>query len=437
MLFADIIQKKRDGSALSDEEIGAFVTGMADGSLPGEQVAAMAMAIFFKGMDFAETGALTKAMAGSGVVIDWGDTLDGPVVDKHSTGGIGDNVSLMLAPIAAACGLFVPMISGRGLAHTGGTLDKMAAIPGYRVTPDLDTFRKVVREVGCAIIGQTGDLAPADARLYAVRSITATVESFPLINGSILSKKLAAGNTGLVMDIKTGSGAFMRTSEDARTLARSLIGTGAHCGLTVHALITDMSEALGRDAGNAVEVAEAVAFLRCEDREPRLNEVVLELAAEMQIVGGVETDRDKAMARAEAAVCSGKAAEIFARMVAELGGPADFMERFDSYLPVAPVIRPVFPERPGYLAAVEAKDIGNAIIGLGGGRLTTTDEIDPAVGFTGFAPIGSEVGPDRPLAFVNAASEAAADRAASALRAACLVSESLPPVTRVIHERIT
>jgi thymidine phosphorylase len=437
MNVRELIAHKRDGAALSDEEIGFFVGGLADRSIPSEQVSALAMAVYFQGMSFAETAALTGAMARSGEVMDWAGVVDGPVVDKHSTGGIGDKVSLMLAPIAAACGAFVPMLSGRGLGHTGGTLDKMEAIPGYNATPDTALFRKVVAEVGCAIIGQTGQLAPADGRLYAIRDLTGTVESIPLITASILSKKIAAGVGSLVMDIKTGSGAFMATTERAEALARSLIGTGAAAGMTIHALITDMDEPLGATAGNGLEVAETLAYLRNEDREARLDAVVMGLAAEMLVVSGLAVDAVVGKALAEDALASGKAAEIFARMVKALGGPADLLERQDAYLAVAPVQRPVFPEVAGVIQGVNAREVGNIIIDLGGGRRRVEDGIDPAVGFSDIAPVGSTVGPERPLAIVHAATEAAADQASKNLREAYRVGPTPPPTRAVLHDLIT
>ena len=286
------------------------------------------MAVVFNSMTFEEASKLTLAMASSGTVLEWQDLhLDGPIVDKHSTGGVGDKVSFMLAPIAAACGCYVPMISGRGLGHTGGTTDKAEAIPGYNTAPDFATFRQVVKDVGCAIIGQTADLAPADRRFYAIRDITATVESVPLITASILSKKIAAGLDSLVMDIKIGSGAFMKTPERARKLAESIIATAAMADMKTHVLVTDMNEALGRTAGNALEIAEVIRYLRDEQRDPRLNAAVLGLSAEMLIVSGLETDRAVAEKRCDDAVTSGRALEIFGKMVAALGGPSDFIEK--------------------------------------------------------------------------------------------------------------
>jgi len=434
MLFTDIIRKKRDGQALSQTDIAVFVDGLSNETLPAEQVAALAMAIFLRSMDVTEAGLLTQAMARSGKVLDWdAEDLGGPVVDKHSTGGIGDKVSLPLAAIAAACGCFVPMISGRGLGHTGGTLDKLDSIPGYRSTPDLELLRKVVKSVGCAVIGQTAELAPADRRLYAIRDVTGSVESVPLITASILSKKMAAGLHALVMDVKVGSGAFMPTIEEAEALTASILGTAASAGLTTHALITDMNETLGTTAGNAVEVREAVEYLRNERREPRLDEVVLALAAEMLLVADVESSRESARARAEAAVASGRAAEVFGRMVAALGGPSDFIEHHEDYLPRAAVAVPVPPAEEGYLAAVDARAIGNAVIGLGGGRRRLSDELDLGVGLTEVAPVGVRVDAQRPLAVVHAAREDVAARAVDAIRAAVRVTPAPPPPRPVIY----
>ena len=435
MLFCDVIRKKRDGGTLTPREIQALVTGLSDGSMPPEQVSAFAMAVFFRAMSFAETATLTAAMAASGTTMDWqADELGGPVVDKHSTGGIGDKVSFLLAPTAAACGLFVPMISGRGLGHTGGTLDKIDSIPGYRSTPELAQFRRVVKEVGCAIIGQTTDLAPADRRFYAIRDITATVESIPLITASILSKKIAAGNAGLVMDVKTGSGAFMTTLQDARALAESLMGAAQHTGLATHALITDMNECLGTTAGNALELAESLAFLTSSEREPRLHEVVLALTAEMLLVGELASDRSAARSRAEAALNSGRAAERFGRMIAAMGGPTDFLERGDHYLPVAPVQQDVSVTEPGYLVAVDGRAVGNVIVELGGGRRRVDDTLDLSVGLSGMAAIGTLLDADRPLAVVHAATREAAQQAAAQLRAACVVAPEPPAARPLVYD---
>ena len=437
MLFVDVIRKKRDGLALTEADIEAFVNGLADGSLPAEQVSALAMAVFLNSMSFDEAGILTRRMARSGLVLDWSDqSLDGPVVDKHSTGGIGDKVSFLLAPIAAACGCYVPMISGRGLGHGGGTLDKIGAIPGYDPIPAPDRFKAVVRDVGCAIIGQTEDLAPADRRLYSIRDVTGTVESVPLITASILSKKMAAGLDGLVMDVKFGTGAFMSTMEEAETLATSIIGTGSASGLKTHALITDMNENLGLTAGNAVEVRESVQYLRGDVRESRLDEVTLSLVAEMLVVGGIEADRDAGFRRANEAVESGAAAEIFGRMVAALGGPGDFMDSYDNYLPAAPIVRPVFASAAGILTAVDGRHFGNAIIEMGGGRRKVDDELDLAVGFVDVAPIGAEIGPDTPLAVMHAPTDAAGEIAARMLDEACQVTATAPAPRPVVCQTL-
>ncbi len=340
MLPQEIIAKKRDGRSLSPEEIKTFVAGFADNTISDAQIAAFAMAVIFRGLDNAETVALTEAMRDSGEVMVWPD-LDRPVIDKHSTGGIGDNVSLMLAPILAACGAAVPMISGRGLGHTGGTLDKLEAIPGYRIVPEAETFRRTVREVGCAIVGQTARLAPADGRFYRVRDVTATVESVPLIVASILSKKLAEGLGSLVLDVKTGSGAFMAAEKDARALAENLVAVANGAGLRTTALITRMDQALASSAGNAVEVRNAVDFLTGARRDGRLQQVTLALAGEALALSGLAADCDTGLSLARQALDTGAAAERFGQMVARLGGSTNFIERMEDHLPRAPLVRPV------------------------------------------------------------------------------------------------
>jgi thymidine phosphorylase len=436
MLFTDVIRTKRDGGTLTDAQIQFFVKGLTNQSIPAEQVSALAMAIFLNSMTFDEAGKLTLAMAHSGNVLEWHDLgLDGPVVDKHSTGGVGDKVSFMLAPIAAACGCYVPMISGRGLGHTGGTTDKAEAIPGYNTAPDFATFRRVVRETGCAIIGQTEDLAPADRRLYSVRDVTGTVESVPLITASILSKKIAAGLDALVMDVKVGSGAFMPTPARARKLADSIISTAAMANLKTHVLITDMNEVLGRTAGNAVEIAETVRYLRNDEREPRLDEVVLGLCAEMLIATGIESDRAAALARCDEAVSNGRALEIFGKMVAALGGPSDFVENSERYLVKANIVRPIHAE--GYLTTVDTRGVGNAIIELGGGRRRVGESLDLSVGFSEIAAIGTLLDSNTPLTVVHAADEADAAKAEALFRAACSTSSEVPPKAPVVTEILT
>jgi len=436
MLFTDVIRSKRDGLELSDEQIQFFVDGLADNSIPAEQVSALAMAIFLNSMSFEEAGKLTSGMAASGTVLDWQkEDLGGPVVDKHSTGGVGDKVSFLLAPIAAACGCFVPMISGRGLGHTGGTTDKAEAIPGYNATPDFSLFRKTVKEVGCAIIGQTEDLAPADRRFYSIRDVTGTVESVPLITASILSKKIAAGLQGLVMDVKVGNGAFMESPERAKELASSIIATAAKAGLKTHALISDMNEVLGLTVGNALEIAESVRYLKNEVREPRLDDVVLSLCSEMVLIGGLEKSREAARARCETAISSGQAAEIFGRMVSALGGPEDFIDNYDSHLQQAPVVRPVYGE--GIVAEVNTRAVGNALIELGGGRRKVGEKLNLSVGFSDIAPTGVELGAERPLAVVHAATEADADRACENLQKACKTAAAAPTERPIIYDVMT
>jgi thymidine phosphorylase len=441
MLPQEIVRHKRDGRALTDGEIAFFVAGITDGSITEGQAAAFAMAIFFQGMTRREVVALTRAMRDSGTVLDWSRAdLPGPALDKHSTGGVGDKVSLMLAPIVGACGGAVPMISGRGLGHSGGTLDKMDAIPGYATAPDNALFRRVVREVGCAIIGQTGELAPADRRLYAIRDVTATVESIPLITSSILAKKLAAGLAGLVQDVTFGSGAFMRTEEDARALAVDIVGVANGAGCRTTALLTDMNEVLGTTAGNAVEVREAIAYLAGEGgagaREPRQHEVTMALSAELLVTGGLFATVADARAACERSLASGEAADRFARMVAALGGPADVLERPDAYLPLPEVTLPVLPARAGFVAHEDARAIGLAIVGMGGGRTRADQAIDHAVGFTRFAPVGAAVGPDRPVCLVHARTDAQAEAAADEVRAAVVVADEPPAAAPVILERI-
>ena len=435
MLPQEIIRRKRDGKSLTGDDIAAFVGGIATGKVSEGQVAALAMAVFFNGMSRDEAVALTLAMRDSGEVLDWSD-LPGPVTDKHSTGGVGDNVSLMLAPIVAACGAYVPMISGRGLGHTGGTLDKMDAIPGYVSQPDNALFRKAVLEAGCAIIGQTAALAPADKRFYAIRDVTATVESIPLITASILSKKLAAGLQSLVLDVKVGNGAFMAKGRDAAALATSLVEVANGAGMPTSALITSMNEPLASAAGNAVEVRNAVDFLTGRRRDKRLLEVTMALAAEMLVAAGIAGSNKEGLLRAGDALDSGRAAETFERMVSLLGGPANFVENAASYLPAAPVEKAVIADRAGYVTGIETRDIGLAVVALGGGRTTPDDAIDHAVGITGLVSLGAEVARGEALAIVHARSDADAMKAAEAVRAAYTIAETRPAPHKAVVRRI-
>ncbi|MDN3556477.1 thymidine phosphorylase [Halomonas maura] len=437
MLPQEAIRAKRDGQRLDTATIHDLVAGIGDGGLGDAQVGALAMAIYLRGMDAAETVALTEAVRDSGEVLDWaGLDLPGPVLDKHSTGGVGDLVSLVLGPWVAACGGHVPMISGRGLGHTGGTLDKLEAIPGYSVTPDTATFRRLVRDVGVAIIGQTGELAPADKRLYAVRDVTATVESLPLIVSSILGKKLACGLDALVMDVKVGSGAFMPTVEASRELATTIAEVASRAGTPTTALLTDMSQPLAPCAGNAVEVREALAVLTGERRDGRLLEVTRTLAAETLLAGGLAADRHSALARLDERLASGAAAERFARMVAGLGGPADLLEAVDRHLPTAPVVREIRAERSGYLRTFDTRALGMAVVELGGGRRAPKDAIDPAVGLADIAALGERVAAGQPLAMIHARSEQEAERAEQRLRGAIEIGETALAEPTLIHDVI-
>ncbi|UCI27806.1 thymidine phosphorylase [Mesorhizobium sp. B2-8-5] len=435
MLPQEIIRRKRDGHRLSADEIAAFVAGLTAGTIAEGQVGAFAMAVFLNGMNREEAVALTLAMRDSGDVLDWSD-LPGPVTDKHSTGGVGDNVSLMLAPIVAACGAYVPMISGRGLGHTGGTLDKMDAIPGYASQPDVALFRKTVLETGCAIIGQTADLAPADRRLYTIRDVTGTVESVPLITASILSKKLAAGLGSLVLDVKVGNGAFMEKSRDAVALANSLVEVANGAGMNASALVTGMNEPLASAAGNAVEVRNAVDFLTGRYRDRRLEDVTLALAAEMLQSAGLVSSHQDGIRRGTEALAGGRAAAVFARMVAVLGGPGDFIEKPEKYLPTAPVELAVKAEQDGFVTGIATRDIGLAVVTLGGGRSRPDDKIDRAVGLTRLLPVGAEARAGEALALVHARTDAQAGAAAAAVRAAYAIGASKPPADKTVLRRI-
>ena len=433
VLPQELIRRKRDGGELEGHEIEWLVRGITDGWVSDAQVGAFAMAVVLKGMTRDERVALTGAMMRSGEVLDWSEAgLPGPALDKHSTGGVGDKVSLLLGPMIAACGGAVPMISGRGLGHTGGTLDKLESIPGYLTTPDPERLRAAVRNAGCAIIGQTGDLAPADRRLYAIRDATATVESLPLIVASILSKKLAAGLDALVMDVKAGSGAFMTDADAARELAQAIVDVAAGNGLPARALITDMDRVLGRTAGNALEVREAIDHLTGAASDPRLVEVTVELCRELLALGGLE-GRDPAEA-----LSGGAAAERFAAMVTELGGPSDLMERPDAHLPIAPQVSAALPDRAGIVTKVDVRAVGLAVVALGGGRRHEAESVDHAVGLSEVAAPGERVGPaDAPLAVVHARTDADADAAIAALRAAFTVGDEAPADPPAILERLS
>src|SRR3954453_3623437 len=417
----ELLRDKRDGKALTPDELRAIAGGIGDGGLSDAQVAAFAMSVYFRGLDTTELPAFTLGMRDSGTVLDWSD-IDKAVLDKHSTGGVGDKVSLILAPLIDACGGVTPMISGRGLGHTGGTLDKVEAIPGYDATTDGALMGRVVREVGCVIGGQTDDLAPADRKLYGIRDATGSVEAIPLIVSSILSKKLAAGLGGLVMDVKHGNGAFMSEMDDARDLARALVDVAVAAGLPTVALLTDMNAGLGTTAGNALEVRESIELLRDPtSADPRLVEVTLALTRALLELGGLG-DADPARALA-----SGDAAERFGAMVAALGGPSDIIDNYDAHLERAPVVREVFPDADRVVVANDTRALGIAVMNLGGGRKVESDVIDMAVGLDGVAGPGTAVARGgRPLAGVDARDEAGADAAQVAVRAAITVGDAPP-----------
>ncbi|GHF30389.1 thymidine phosphorylase [Kordiimonas sediminis] len=405
----EIIARKRDGNALTAKELEAFVAGITSGDVVDAQIAAFTMAVFLNGMTPEEGATLTRAMTNSGRVIDWtriGLEPGAPIVDKHSTGGVGDKVSLMLAPIVAACGAFVPMISGRGLGHTGGTLDKLESIPGYKTTPSIEAFETCVKMVGTAIIGQTSELAPADRRVYSVRDVTGTVESVPLITASILSKKLAAGLNGLVMDVKVGNGAFMQSMDNARKLSRSIVNVASAAGLKTTAIITDMNEVLGRTAGNAIEVLEAVEFLVSPDKaDGQLLEITLVLAAEMLALGSIVKNRTEGYKMARECLFSGRAADKFAQMVHALDGPSDLMENPDRYLKLAPVRMEVLAPHDGYITAMQTRDIGMLIVAMGGGRTRPEDSVDHSVGIDHLVNRGCKVGKGDRLCTIYAKTE--------------------------------
>ncbi|MEJ6707645.1 MAG: thymidine phosphorylase [Amylibacter sp.] len=424
MLIREIIRKKRDGGCLSDAEIAFVVKGLTDDTASEGQMAAFAMAVYFQKLTVAERIAFTCAMRDSGSVLDWSGE-DRPVVDKHSTGGIGDNVSLMLAPALAACGAAVPMISGRGLGHTGGTLDKLDAIPGYVSQPDENKLRDVIRDVGCAIIGQTSQIAPADKRLYGIRDTTATVSSIDLITASILSKKLAAGLDALVLDVKFGNGAFMGSQTEAQAMADSLVSVANGAGCRTAARLTDMSQPLATAAGNSLETLNAIRFLTGEHIDARLWDVTCTLAGDLLYLGGLTDSSAAGRAKIKAAFTSGAAAEKFAQMVVALGGPYDLIEKPDAYLAPAPVTLDVFLDTDGHVHSIDTRAVGLAVIGLGGGRQVPTDKIDPRVGFTGFSEIGQLVDTNQPIAQVHAATQEAAQNTADELRSAFVLGDPI------------
>ena len=431
MLPQEIIRRKRDKAALSAAEIKEFVEGIVGKTVDDTQVAAMTMAIFLNGLDKRETIDLTIAMRDSGDVMSWHD-FDKPIVDKHSSGGVGDKVSLMLAPMLAACDVYVPMIAGRGLGHTGGTVDKLEAIPNYNTQADNELFRQTVKKVGCAIIGQTGNLAPADKKIYAIRDVCATVESIPLITASILSKKLAAGLQYLIMDLKCGNGAFMQNFADAKALAQSIIEVSTGAGTKARAVITDMNQVLGKTAGNAVEIKEALNYLQGKNIDARLDKVTRTLCAELLRLCGRCQSENEASALTEKALSSGRALEKFAQMATSLGAPADFIEHSERYLPQAAHCKPVYTLNSGYVMSMDARAVGLSIIELGGGRIIPTQKLDLATGYSDFAQVGDYVDEHNPLAMVHYQTDEQFQRAEKALQKAINIGENKPELTSPI-----
>ncbi|MFN4191796.1 MAG: thymidine phosphorylase [Tabrizicola sp.] len=429
-----IIAAIRDGRPPAPEDLRWFAAGLASGEVTDAQAGAFAMAVLLKGLGEEGRVALTRGMRDSGKVMAW--DLPGPVVDKHSTGGIGDCTSLLLAPALAVCGAYVPMISGRGLGHTGGTLDKLEAIPGFRTGISEAALRKQMAEVHCAIVAASADLAPADRRLYAIRDVSGTVESIDLITASILSKKLAAGLEALVLDVKCGSGAFMKTADQAEALARALVATAQGAGCMTSALITDMSQPLATAAGNALEVIEVMETLTGTSVNVALWDVTVALGGEALALAGLASDAADGAGRIAQALESGAAAEAFGRMVVAQGGPADFVDRWPDRLPSAPVMLEVPALTDGYVTRIDGEALGLAVVHLGGGRLREGDRVNPSVGLSDLAGIGEEAGAGVPLAMVHAVTEEAARAAVRAVQAAYVIAPAPPDEPPLVQKRI-
>jgi thymidine phosphorylase len=428
-----IIARLRDGLHPTSDELNWFARGLASGEVTDAQAGAFAMAACIRGLGVAGRVALTRAMRDSGTILDW--DLPGPVLDKHSTGGVGDCTSLLLAPALAACGAYVPMISGRGLGHTGGTLDKLEAIPGYTTHIPIDRLKALTEDIGCVIVGATDDIAPADKRLYAIRDVTGTVESIDLITASILSKKLAAGLEALVLDVKVGSGAFLADMAQAEALAEALVSAAQGAGCMTRALITDMDEPLIAAAGNALEIIEVMETLTGTAVTTRLWDLTVALGGEALALGGLAADAEDGAGRIAQSLENGQAAEIFGEMVAALGGPMDFVERWPDRLPAAPVVMDVAAPDVGVVTAIDTRAVGEIVVALGGGRRRDGDKVNPSVGLSEIAALGEDVSPDMPLARIHAATEADAEAAARALLAAVAIGAEAP-LRPLIHKRI-
>ncbi len=432
----EIIRQKRNNKILSKTEIEFFVSGLKNGDFNDAQVGSMAMAIWLNGLTTEEVVNLTIAMRNSGSLIDWKNTLDKPIVDKHSTGGVGDKVSLMLAPVIAACGAYVPMISGQGLGHTGGTVDKLESIPGFNIRPSLNTFKALVKQQGTAIISQTKDLAPADKRLYSVRDITSTADSIPMITASILSKKLAAGLESLVMDVKVGNGAMMTDIASAQKLARSIVDVANNAGTPTEALITDMNQPLGTSVGNALEIQETINYLTGNHRETRLHQVVTQLAIRMLLTSKIANNEQQAADLIDSALASGKPATIFSNMISQMGGPADLLENSEKILPKAKVIKTIKVNQSGFIGVMDTRAIGMALVYMGGGRVNHEQTLDYSVGFSEIKPKGTPVMAGDAIAVVHANSEQTADTACQQYLAAVSITTEQIDIEPVIHQLI-
>ena len=437
MIPQEIIRKKRDKRSLSKEEINEFVKGLTDGSFSDPQIAAMSMAIFSNGMIPEETVYLTEAMTNSGDTINWSDTVDSELVcDKHSTGGVGDKTSIVLAPILAACGLYVPMISGRGLGHTGGTLDKFDSIPGYNTQPNLDMFKKVVKEVGCAIIGQTSNLAPADKKLYSIRDIVGTVESLPLITSSILSKKIASGLKSLILDVKVGNGSFNSTIEISRELSQSLVSVAKGAGLKCEAIITDMNQVLGKSAGHTLEMLECIKYLKNEIKDYRLEKITNDLISSLLMMVH-KISKEDALKKIEEVLSNGAAAEKFEKMASALGGPKNILSTYETDLRNESTARDIFSDKEGWIEKIHTRELGLILIELGGGRKQVSDKINYGVGYDGVISVGEKIDSKKPLLQLHSNTEDDSKELEERIKDCFIISEKeikkLPQVYEYIN----
>ena len=436
MIPQEIIRKKRDNKTLTEGEIKSFVLGLTNGSFSDSQIASMSMAILINDMTKEETIWLTNAMTNSGDKLDWQDIVESDLVcDKHSTGGVGDKVSLILAPILAACGVYVPMISGRGLGHTGGTLDKFDTIPGYNTQPSIDVFRKVVKDVGCAIIGQTSNLVPADKKLYSIRDAVGAVESIPLITSSILSKKIASGLKNLVLDVKVGNGSFNNTKDVALNLARSLVSVAKGAGLQCQAILTDMNQVLGWNAGHTLEIKECAEYLTNKRKNKRLEKITNELIASVLMMAK-KTEKQESYEKINQVLSNGMAAEKFNKMVHALGGPADFLEKHDSLLQSSSYVGEIKANETGSIHSIETRKLGLTLIELGGGRKQVDDEINYAVGYENVVSVGDNVDTSTPLLRVHASSQSDFDRVKNEIEKCFVISDTKLNNLDVIYQTI-